>query len=307
MDKASLRDPKLILRSYNSEDFQRVQELFIGTYYGLVSEGIRAKLRTPWTWLVWILGYFFFQTVVPTLVFGQERENSWPEYFLKLFLTFWWVATAFIVFFIMTAKYELVDRVNEAQANDMSDPATYYLNYTTTADNKLVQKPAAEQSPSHFWVLSIDNALAGIVGLAVYNKVVKETRNKDERKRKAWWTVDADLANAKDDIFAEPTPPKTAILQRLAITPDYQNCGLANLLINRAMFWAQEHGIEKVVAYTNEMQRTAEKVLMERHGFKLEHTNKKWLSYQKKLVCDVQAWIDKYGEESKGLYEKRVK
>ncbi|KAI9322890.1 hypothetical protein BX666DRAFT_1849231 [Dichotomocladium elegans] len=279
----SLQNPKLILRTYQAGDKDDVNALFASTYYSLVAEGVRAKLRAPVTWILWLGGYLFFQTVLPNLLFGHQRENSWPEYFLKMGLTLGWVAVVFIAFFIKTERYELVDRIMEARENDLSDIDGYYLHQKK---NDNVASPPTATPASHFWVLVLDGHLTGMVGLVSHNQTLYDKRTPTRT-------------------FAEPTPPKTAVLQRLAIENGYHECGLSTLLVDRAMTWANEHGIETVVAYTNEMQRHAQKILVERHGFKIEKMNKGWFGYETKLVCSVEQWMAKHGESSKGLLQTR--
>lgn len=303
----NLRHPKIILRSYQDKDKDAVNDLFATTYYGLVLEGVRSKLWAPMTWVIWLGGYSALMTVVPTMVFGPvaaAKNEFWSVFLLKLAISAVWAAFGFAFLFIKTVRWDAMERVEEAKANDLSDPARYYF------DTNL----------SHFWVLEVDQVLSGMVALAFYEK---RFLNKRPDQGKPWQQIGAAVCrrlfgerrvpavfrprpSPRPRVFAEPTEPKTAILDRLAIDHDYQNCGLSTLLINRAMLWAHEKGIEKVYATTNEMQIQAEQVLTRRHGFKMLRKDKIGAlgKYEALLVADVKEWMDTHGKDTKSLYKR---
>ncbi|KAI9493256.1 hypothetical protein BDB00DRAFT_824155 [Zychaea mexicana] len=315
-DDTNIRNPKLILRTYQPGDREAVNAVFTSTSYALVLEGIRAKLWAPMTWILWLFGYTGLMTVVPSTLLGPgPRPESWTEYFLKLFISAAWAAIGFAILFLKTERYDLRDMVEEGRENDLSDPEVYYLNYEINEEGERVRKPASEQLPSHFWVLSVDGQVIGMAGLAMYEERVLS-------KRKPLGTPMQELCASiyrkyglsvprfcqpkmSYRVFAEATGNKLAVLQRLAIENDYQSCGLSTLLINRVMTFANENGIEEVLATTNEMTMAAEQVLIKRHGFKQVEKEKTLMgNYQALLTCNVKKWMEEHGEQTKSYIKK---
>ncbi|KAI9274574.1 hypothetical protein BDA99DRAFT_545545 [Phascolomyces articulosus] len=315
--ETNIRNPKLILRTYQPSDRDAVNALFTSTSYALVLEGIRAKLWAPMTWILWLFGYTGLMVCIPYVLLGPgPRPESWTEYFLKLFISAAWAAIGFIILFMKTEHYDMRDMVEEGRENDLADPEVYYLNYEINEEGERVRKPASEHLPSHFWVLLVDGQVVGMAGLGVYeDKIIS--------KRKPMGTPLQELCaflfrkcglsvpkfcqpKLSYSVFAEATGNKLAVLQRLAIDNDYQSCGLSTLLMNRVMSYASEHGIEEVLATTNEMNMAAEQVLTKRHGFKQVAKEKSWMGdYHALLTCDVKKWMEEHGDQTKS-YIKRV-
>lgn len=310
-----LKKPKIILRTYQEQDHESVNSLFTSVYYGLVPEGIRAKLWAPFTWIVWLGVYSALMMVVPTMFFElEEIETSWPAFFLKLGISSLWAMIGFTFLFLQTERFQVVEEIAEAQQNDLSDPQVYYLNWTKEG-GKAVRKPESEQTPSHFWVLTVDSVVSGFVGLAHYDDRVMNRRSNPGNSfqqvassfcRNAGLPI-ASIFKPSSDIrvFAEQSEPKTAVLRRLVIDNDYQNCGLSTLMISRALVWADEHGIEKVYAQTSELELAAEQILTKRHGFKLVKTERTGLLGGKRLtlVCYVKDWIKNNSDMKKSFYK----
>ncbi|CAO3643380.1 unnamed protein product [Mucor hiemalis] len=338
--------PRLVLRTYRASDHDLIDHLFYSTYFTLVPEGVKTKLKSPLFWVFWIAFYSYLLAIVPVLLAGLNWPN-WTYTALKVFLTFAWSVVSFAGLFVVTDRFEVVDAVEQVRQNDLSDPEVYYLNWTkeevevkddrdvdshslkkrVTFDKdakpatELVrnQKPVEEQSPSHFWVLCLDNRPCGMVGLAHYNEQILSNRPTQPPVfklmaaalfRRYHLTVPEYLSNLYEKmppaIFAEPHQPKVATLQRLVVKPEYQGCGLSTLLIDRAMSWAHEKGLERVEAKTNELESTAANILSTQHGFKLIKKEKKgWFGqYEKTWSCDVEEWIKSH-EAAVNTYKKQ--
>ncbi|KAI8638398.1 hypothetical protein BD408DRAFT_328555, partial [Parasitella parasitica] len=192
--------PRLILRTYKASDHDHVDHLFYSTYFTLVPEGVKCKLKSPVFWVLWIAFYSYLLGIVPILLSGMNLP-SWSSTALKVFLTFAWAVVSFASIFVVTDRFEVVDKVEQARQNDLSDPEIYYLNWikkevqvddnNEKAGKKRVtfdkdakpatelvrtQKPLEEQAPSHFWVLTLDNRPCGMVGLAHFKEQLKSNR-----------------------------------------------------------------------------------------------------------------------------------
>lgn len=342
--EASTDSPRLILRTYKAGDHDQIDHLFYSTYFALVPEGVKGKLKAPLFWVIWFGMYSYLLSIVPVLLSGMGF-GSWAYTVLKLFFTVAWFIVSFAGVFVITDRFEVVDKVEQVRQNDLSDPEVYYLNWTkeevevedeekkkegkkrVTFDKdakpatELVrkQKPADEQAPSHFWVLTLDNRPCGMIGLAHYNEQLLSNR---PLQPPAWKLLLAamfrryhiplpeslkDLYNKMPTpVFAEPHEPKVATLQRLAVKIDYQGCSLSTLLIDRAMSWAHEKGIERVEAKTNELQSLAADILKIQHGFKLVKKERKgWFGqYEKTWSCDVEEWMKNH-EKGASTYKKQ--
>ncbi|GAA5800160.1 hypothetical protein EDC94DRAFT_610521 [Helicostylum pulchrum] len=345
--EAKTDTPRLVLRTYRASDHDYVDHLFYSTYFALVPEGVKCKLKSPLFWVLWVGLYSYLLAIVPVLLSGLNVP-SWTPTVLKAFLTFSWVVVSFAGVFVFTDRFEVVDKVENVRQNDLSDPEVYYLNWTkeevevqdedklggegkkrVTFDKdakpatELVrsQKPLQEQAPSHFWVLTLDNKPCGMVGLAHYNQQVLSRRPAQPPAlklmvaalfRRYGLTVPERFSNLQDKmlpvVFAQPQEDGVATLQRLTVRPEYQGCGLSTLLIDRAMSWANEKGLHRVEAKTNELESKAANILRVNHGFKLIRKEKKgWFGqYEKTWSCDVQEWMATH-ETAANTYKKSEK
>ncbi|KAI8988650.1 hypothetical protein BDB01DRAFT_560881 [Pilobolus umbonatus] len=327
--------PRLILRTYRANDHAQVDHLFYSTYFSLVPEGVKIKLKSPLFWVFWIACYAYLLAIIPVLLAGMNFP-SWTDTLLKVFFTFSWAVLSFAGVFVITDRFEAVDKVEQARQNDLSDPETYYLNWikeevevsdesaSNDGNKKRVtfdkdakpateimrrQKPVEEQSPSHFWVLELDNKVCGMVGLAHYTERLISRRSVQPP---AWKLILISMFRRyglplpeflKDlhsklpvAVFGEPHEPHVATLQRLAVKTEYQECGLSSLLIDRAMSWAHEKGLTSITAVTNEFEGRAAEILKKKHGFKLVKKEKKgWFGqYEKTWSCDVEEWMKRH-------------
>ncbi|KAG0169385.1 hypothetical protein DFQ28_003695 [Apophysomyces sp. BC1034] len=338
--------PKLVLRTYQASDYNYVDYLYYSTYFALVPEGVRRKLWSPLTWAIWFGVYSYLLLIVPVLLSGMNVP-SWAPLALKVFFTFAWAAVWFAALFAATDRFEIVDKVECARQNDLSDPEVYYLNWikrevivddeeseqeksnskkrvTFDKDAKPAvevvreRKPESEQTPSHFWVLAMEGTPCAMLGLACNREDIEDKR---ETLPAPWKRLGAAIfrryhltvpnifkasPTAKRDIFAKAHEPNTATLQRLAVKYEFQSCGLSTLLINRAINWAADHGIERVYATTDEMMMQAENVLQLRHGFKkVEKKRTGWFGqYEATWYCDVQEWKEKNNDKTKPQFKK---
>jgi N-acetylglutamate synthase-like GNAT family acetyltransferase len=339
--------PRLVLRTYKASDHEQIDHLYYSTYFTLVPEGVKCKLKSPVFWVGWIAFYSYLLAIVPILLSGMDFP-SWASAALKIFLTFAWSVVSFAGVFVITDRFEVVEKVEQARQNDLSDPEVYYLNWTkeeveinddtsaTKSDKKRVtfdkdakpatelvrtQKPIQEQTPSHFWVLSLDNRSCGIIGLAHYDEKILSNRLAQPPAWKLLMAaalkryhlpVPASLSNLQAKlpvpVFSEAHEPKVATLRRLTVKTEYQNCGLSTLLIDRAMSFANEKGLERVEAVTNELETKAADILKKHHGFKLVKKDKKgWFGqYEKTWSCDVKEWMTAHQESAK-TYQKAEK
>ncbi|CEG66843.1 hypothetical protein RMATCC62417_03352 [Rhizopus microsporus] len=335
----NLRTPRLMLRTYRASDHDQIDHLFYSTYFVLVPEGVKSKLKSPLFWVVWFGFYSYLMAIVPILL-ADLSVPSWTSTALKVFLTISWFLVSFAGVFVFTDRFEAVDQVEQARMNDLSDPEIYYLNWIkeeieleeesiSTSDGKKrvtfdkdakpateikrSQKPIEEQTPSHFWVLTLDNKPCGMIGLAHYRERLYSNR---PTQPPAWKLMSAavlrryrlpvpeylsDLYNKMPpNVFAEPHEEKVATLQRLAIRNEFQGSGLSTLLIDRAMVFAHEKGLERVEAVTNELQTKAAEILRVKHGFTLIKKQKKgWFGqYEKTWSCNVNDWMESHRKEA---------
>lgn len=296
---------KIILRTYEASDLEAVRALHTTTcYYGLVPEGIRAKLWSPITWLIWFCGYTLLLMTIPALVLGDPDatldKERWSPFILKMVLSALWAAIGFSLVYIKTERVDVARQVDDALANDLSNPEEYYLPWMT--DENGVKVPRPQEVPAHFWVLTVNGVVCGMLGMIAYADRVRDKRDTAQLKLPWWKRV---LGGSKPDAyFAEPTEPKTAILQRWAIAYEYQTLGLSSLMLERAMKWAKENDIDYVFAGTNETHMAAEQILTRRHGFQMVNKRRNMFGHVATLVCNVQTWIEEYGSKSKGVYKK---
>ncbi|KAI7892129.1 uncharacterized protein EV154DRAFT_601871 [Mucor mucedo] len=344
MSETKMEAPRLVLRTYRASDHDQVDHLFYSTYFTLVPEGVKCKLKSPSFWIIWVAFYAYLLAIVPVLLAGLPVPG-WASIALKIFMTLAWAVVSFAGVFVVTDRFQVVDQVEQARQNDLSDPEIYYLNWVkeqvqvededrTREEGKKhvsfdkdakpateivrTQKPLEEQSPSHFWVLTMDNKYCGMVGLAHYKEVIYSRRP----AQPATWklmaaalfkryhlTLPESLSNLQDKmppvVFARPHADGVASLERLTVKPEYQHCGLSTFLVDRAMAWAHEKGLSRVEAKTNELESKAATILEKRHGFKLVKKERKgWFGqYEKTWSCNVEDWIATH-EEAANTYRK---
>ncbi|KAI9308430.1 hypothetical protein BJ944DRAFT_156254 [Cunninghamella echinulata] len=293
----------LTLRSYKPSDFEQVHFIFYSTYFALVPEGVKQKIKTPLFWIGWLLVYFYLLSIVPVVLSGMPVP-SWAAFALQIFFTFAWIAVSFAGVFVLTDRFDAVEYIEQARQNDLQDPEITYMNYIK--EEHIVSDD--KETKSHFWVLQMDNQLCGMIGLAQYQEIQYDQR---PPLPPGWKKIGQLLCerynfsipsflqfdtaqNENSIILAQPHAPHTASLQRLAVKQEYHGCGLSTLLINRALTWAYEQGITQVFAVTNEMQSTAAKILQQQHQFTMVKKEKKnWFgNYEITWVCHVQQWYD---------------
>ncbi|KAI8097546.1 uncharacterized protein BX664DRAFT_326654 [Halteromyces radiatus] len=315
--KESTTTPRLILRSYRPSDHEQVDFIFYSTYFALVPEGVKQKLRSPLFWICWITVYGYLLAIIPILLSGMSVP-SWTGRVLQVFMTIAWGLVSFAGMFVMTDRLDVIDRIEQVRQNDLRDPEVYYMNVVkeekivieeeedtskdqqkkkrvtfdkdTKPATEIVRtpKPKDQQTKSHFWVLQMDNQICGMVGLAQYKDIQYDQR---PPLPPGWIKIGQLLCerygvtppsflqfNPPTNIFAQPHAPHTATLQRLAVKQEFQGCGLASILVNRVMSWAHQQGITQVFAVTNEMQSVAADILRKHHQFtKVKSERKGWL------------------------------
>ncbi|KAI8081477.1 uncharacterized protein BX664DRAFT_340482 [Halteromyces radiatus] len=303
--------PKLMLRTYRPTDYEAVRALYTSTLFALVPEGVRRKLWSASTWIIWFLGYSILLTVVPNylvkMVFpGVDIETSYWIKLLKLVLTFVWAMVGFSAMFIITERFEITDKVEQALANDLNDPDSVYLHYEQDDNAKVRRRKVSteldEVMPGHFWVLLANEEVCGMVGLAP----ASDHPLLDQRPHilPIWKQVIKSLhlpipfssssSSVDRPVIIPAQPQHTATIARWAIANDYQQCGLSSLLIHRVMTWAQENELTDIYAITNEVQMAAEQILQKRHGFQLVKKNKiGWFGrYECIWKCHVDDWVE---------------
>jgi hypothetical protein len=261
---------------------------------------------------------------------------AWTYIISKLLLILAWTAVSFMVVFVKTERFDMLELVEQSRLNDLSDPEVYYLGWEKKEvesnddkpgkkvkfDNDVKpsteyirkQKPESEQSPSHFWVMMYGDELVGMVGLAHYTKTMTSKRNTPPSVWKLMLVnmmkryhikLPKSLENidegGKSQIFAHANKPKDSTLTHLIVRSDMQGCGLSTLLINRVMSWANEKGLESVSAVTNEIESDGASILKVQHGFKLVKKEKTgWLGQKRNTwECDVKNWIEEHPDGGK--------
>ncbi|KAI8332280.1 hypothetical protein BC941DRAFT_437126 [Chlamydoabsidia padenii] len=351
--------PRLVLRSYKPSDFEQVDFIFYSTYFALVPEGVKQKLRSPLFWIIWIGVYGYLLAIVPVLL-ADMSVPSWSGRLLQIFMTVSWGLVSFAAVFVMTDRLDVVNHIEKARQNDLRDPEVCYMNLIkeeriVSDDDSLQQeqgtavespikrnktpkkrvtfdkdtkpatevvriaKPKDQQTQSHFWVLQMDGQVCGTIGLAQYDRIQYDQR---PPLAPGWMKMGQAIcgryglnvpsflqfdpvAHQHDTIFAQAHAPLTATLQRLAVKQEFQGCGLASILITRALTWAHQQGITQVFAVTNEMQGLAANILSTHHQFSKVKTERKgWLGQcETTWVCHVQQWHEQHASESDNLFK----
>lgn len=315
--------PKVVLRTYRDTDLEQVEYLYRSTQVPLVYESIRSKLWAFPTWIIWFAVYSALLICVPRAINAFTTIPGWAMTLVKLFTTFAWSVVGFATLFIASDRIELQNRIDEAMANDMKDPDLYYLNYKIDEDGKKVRRPESEQVPSHFWVLTLDDEVCGMIGLSCNAQDVEDARSTLPVAWKQFAVAVFELfrlpvpgflltqkpnlmKDGKKHTFAHQQIPKTATITRWAVRSELQTCGFSTLLLNRAMTWAQEHDINRVYAMTNECCMAAEQILVKRHGFVImKRFNHNFFGeYSKLFGCRVNEWMEKNGEKTRKVFKK---
>ncbi|KAI8639414.1 hypothetical protein BD408DRAFT_421425 [Parasitella parasitica] len=315
--------PKVVLRTYKDTDLEQVEYLYRSTQVPLVYESIRSKLWAFPTWIIWFAVYSAVLISVPKTIAVFIILPGWAMTVVKLLATFIWGVVGFAILFISSDRIELQNRIDEAMANDLKDPDLYYLNFKIDKDGKKVRKPEADQVPSHFWVLTLDEEVCGMIGLSCNAEDVVDARSTLPVAWKQFAVAVFELLRlpvpgfllkqkpnfTKDGTkhtFAHKQIPKTATVTRWAVRSELQNCGFSTLLMNRAISWAQEHDINRVYAMTNECCMAAEQILVKRHGFVImKRFNHNFFGeYSKLFGCRVNEWMEKNGEKTRMAFKK---
>lgn len=98
-----------------------------------------------------------------------------------------------------------------------------------------------------------------------------------------------------------------ATLQRLAIKTEYQNHGLASVLIKRAILWAHQHKIEYLFATTDELQKKMVTILSTKYGFqKVEEKKTGYYGRETLWRLDVTEWIEKSLKEKEEEAQQNI-
>ncbi|KAI8877417.1 hypothetical protein K501DRAFT_260418 [Backusella circina FSU 941] len=310
------KKPKVIIRTYQASDLEAVQRLHGTATTELIPESIRSKLWAPLTWLVWFAVYSAILLIIPRLITMLQVEE-WVINFTKVFLSFLWAAVGFAMILIASQRVETIDRIEEANANDLADPELFYLNYYYNNNGEKERKPQKEQVASHFWVLTLDDEVCGMVGLTSNKHDIDDQRDEVLVGWKCILASFFEIAriplqlktyNTKSakSVFIRKQIPNTATVTRWTVHPELLNHGFSTLLMNRVLTWSNEHGIDRVYADTNECCMAAEQIMTRRHGFTLMKRSNIGLfgQYKKLYVCNVPEWISVYGEKSRAGFKK---
>lgn len=297
---------KVVIRTYQASDHEQVECLFKSTQSASVFESIKSKLRAPATWAVWIVIWSILLMMVPKALHATiDQVSKWTITCTRVAITIWWLIAGFAIVFIGSDRIEIQNRVDEALANDLKDPEDYYLNYKVEEER--------EQQASHFWVLTVDDKVCGMIGLSCNAKDVEDQRETLPIEWRQFFAAVLQVLrlpipafftkrrpcvndyNDKKRIFAYLQLPKTATINRWTISPELQTGGLSTLLLHKAIKHASEHGINRVFAMTNECSTTAEQILTKRHGFTLmKRYNLNFFGEHNKLFAvRVKEWIEK--------------
>lgn len=321
--EAPKHTPKVVLRTYQEGDHEQLEYLFRSTSVPLVYESIRSKVWAPLSWVCWVVIYTVLMLAIPKLVtLGVGPLPDFLDTILRILITFFWGLASFAILFISSDRVEIQNRIDEALANDLKDPQLYYLNYTYDENGQKVRKAEKDQEPSHFWVLTLDDEVCGMIGLSCNAEDVYDQRTEMPVPWKQFTAAVLELFRLpvprflekgsvpkEKYVFAHKQIPKTATITRLAVRGELQTSGFSTLLINRAITWASEHGINRVYAMTNECHMATEQILVYRHNFVImKRYNLNFFGqYYKLFGCRVAEWMEKNGEKTRKIFQKSSK
>ncbi|CAO3596940.1 unnamed protein product [Absidia cylindrospora] len=285
--------PKLMLRTYRPTDFEAVRQLYIETLFALVPEGVRRKLWSVMTWVIWFVVYTLLLKTVPKHVVqplfpSLDIENSNWIPVLKVVLTFGWAVAGFAAMFIVTERFEITEKVQQGLLNDSNDPE---FATTKMATNDGDATDVDDHIPGHFWVLLANDEVCGMMGLAPASK--QPLVDSRPQVLPIWKQVvqsigrcffislfeSSSTSSSNRPVITPSQPQHTATIVRWAVANEYQQC---------------ENGLTDVYATTNEVEMAAEQILEKRHGFHLVKKHKiGWFGrYECTWVCHVDDWIE---------------
>lgn len=210
-----------------------------------------------------------------------------------------------------------------SKVTEGSKKVTFDKSSKAATETIRTRKPDEERTASQFWVLTINSIPSATVAIDQHYETVYNAR---EVPLAPWKQAGQFLCRryhlSIPKFLEGPAVPKRnvlfpahkkneASLQRLAIQGEYQGFGLSNILISRAMMWANEHNIEYVNATVNQMQKPALNILKDKHGFRqISRKSTGWFGqYEVELQCSVKDWVENYerGVKAKEESDKQLK
>lgn len=210
-----------------------------------------------------------------------------------------------------------------SKVTEGSKKVTFDKSSKAATETIRTRKSDEERTASQFWVLTINSIPSATVAIDQHHEIVYNSR---EVTLAPWKQAGQFLCRryhlSIPKFLEGPAVPKRnvlfpahkkneASLQRLAIQGEYQGFGLSNILISRAMMWANEHNIELVNATCNQMQKPAQNILKDKHGFRrISRKSTGWFGqYEVELQCSVKDWVEKYerGVKEKEESDKQLK
>ncbi|OZJ03981.1 hypothetical protein BZG36_04047, partial [Bifiguratus adelaidae] len=253
--------PEVRLRAYREGDLKQVQYIFVSTYFNLVPYGVKYRSMLPVYWILLIAFFIHVQSFVPGLLAFYDIP-IWFDMWLRGFIGVAIFAMAAAAIFFYEDRIVTTAKVESALQNDMKDPEEYYLGFEKrqgpaenvkedNASSKNViktRKDPSELSHSMFWVLTVSDLQVGIIGIDQHKKDLYDTRNP---------TRLIEPAHADNE----------ATVKRWAVRLEYQNYGLSTLLMNRAIWYCNENGIDYLYAETDEVQELAAELLQKKYDF----------------------------------------
>ncbi|CAO0796191.1 unnamed protein product [Mucor circinelloides] len=317
--KKTSTEPKpkanIALRPYFADtDKKFVQYLFYSTYFNLVPQAVRVRIKSPIVLGIWIAIYACLVTVIPSTIgkLGWSRNLLIGAQILVTLVVF---GGGVIGLLWYTDKFDITDRVVEDD----------------------VRK-------GNFWVLTLNDEIVGCIGMdhtpkPVIDKSAKSTAyvRASERPRavdapevhQAEWKKTAMIMARADDLIRltlvgvfdvardlyfkfkgtspaevdsknqtkekvlfEAHKPNEASVRRLAIKLECQSHGLSTVLLKRVAFWAHAHQIEYLYADVDELQSKLGEILVKRHGYTFVSTKKEGFFKTKSTYrLDVKLWM----------------
>ncbi|KAH8549115.1 hypothetical protein BGW37DRAFT_121118 [Umbelopsis sp. PMI_123] len=201
-----LRGPDIVLRTFQPSDLPYAKHIFYSSYFGLVPQGVKAKLMSPLTWAIFIGFYAYLLAIVPVVLSGMNVP-WWADIALRIFVTFSWFILWFAALFVYTDRKETVDCIEDAMCNDMKDIEQYYLGWNkeerVVEDDKDFESSKAgsgekkvtfdkssksateviksrkaenERTASQFWVLTINSIPSATVAIDQHHEIVYNSR-----------------------------------------------------------------------------------------------------------------------------------